>query len=195
MKEIINAFHNQKIVKVNGHNYLVNPITDHVPDTTHKLLKDVITELSVLTDFSKANRVIGEEDRGGYIAALVAFKNKKSLGMVKWNPVGLEGEIEVFFKNIYTEGKMYLHGCKKGDNVIIVEDLIDSGGTIIGMIEILRSYGANIVDVICIASKAEYGGIEKIKKETGIKPKSLIKFTCVGEKSKVVEIGGKKINL
>mgnify|MGYP003395891842 CR=1 FL=1 len=37
--------------------------------------------------------------------------------MVKWNPLGLEGDHAVNFRNAYTKGKMYLHGVSKGDKV------------------------------------------------------------------------------
>lgn len=195
MKEIIKAFHNQKIVKVNGHNYLINPITDHTPDTTYTLLKDVTKELSAIANFTKANKIVGEEDRGGFVAALMAYEKKKSLGMVKWNPDHLEARIGVDFRNAYTEGKMYLHGCKKGDNVILIEDLIDTGGTIISMVKLLRKHKINILDIICIADKEEYAGIERIEKETGIRPKSLVQFTCVNKKSKVVKVKNKPVKL
>ena len=195
MKEVIRAFHNQKIVKVNGHNYLINPITDHNPDTTYTLLRDVVKELSNLTNFSKANKIVGEEDRGGYIAALMAYEKKKSLGMVKWNPAQLKGLIGVNFRNAYTEGKMYLNGCKKGDKVILVEDLIDTGGTISSMVKLLQKHQITILDIICVADKEEYAGIDRIEKETGIRPKSLIQFTCVNKKSKVVQVKNKPIKL
>jgi adenine/guanine phosphoribosyltransferase-like PRPP-binding protein len=195
MKEVIKAFNNQKIVKVGGHNYLVNPITDHSPDATYALLSDVVKELSGLTSFYKANKIVGEEDRGGFVAALIAYAQKKSLGMVKWNPPHLKAKIGVDFRNAYTEGKMYLLGCKKGDNVVLVEDLIDTGGTIISMVKLLRKHKINILDIICLADKEEYAGIDRIENETGIRPKSLVQFTCLGKRSKVVKVKGKPVKL
>lgn len=193
MKEIIKAFHNQKLTKLNGHNYLINPVTDHTPETSYALLKDIVQELSKLADFPRVNKIVGEEDRGGYISALMAMKQKKSLAMVKWNPLDLKGQIAVNFRNAYTDGKMYLYGVKKGDRVILVEDLIDTGGTVIAMIQLLRKHGVIICDVIAIAAKDEYRAIERIKKETGIEVKHLLKFSCTGKKSKVVEVKGKRI--
>lgn len=195
MKEVIKAFHNQKIVKLNGHNYLINPITDHNPDTTYGLLLDVVKELSKLTSFFKANKIVGEEDRGGFVAALMAYEQQKSLGMVKWNPAQLEVKIGVDFRNAYTKGKMYLLGCKRGDNVVLVEVLIDTGGTIISMVKLLRQHKINILDIVCVVDKEEYAGIERIEKETGIRPKSLVQFTCLGKKSKVVKVKNKPVKL
>lgn len=195
MKEIIKAFHNQEIIKMKGSNYIINPLFDHEPETSYKLMKDAIRELSTLTDFSKANKIIGEEDRGGFIAALMAYKHKKSLAMVKWSPINLKRQISINFRNIYSEGKMYLYGVKKGDKIILVEDLIDSGGTIIAMIKLLKRAKVTIKDVICVAEKKENNGIRRIEKQTGIKVRCLLRFTCTGNKSKVIEVRNKKVNL
>lgn len=185
MEEIIKAFDNQPIKRIKKTNYAITPLLDHEPETSYELMNDVVEELSRLTDFSQADKIVGEEDRGGFIAALVAYKNKKSLGMVKWFPVDLENRVHVNFRNAYTQGKMYLYGVHKGDRIILVEDMTDSGGTIVAMIELLKKIGAIVVDVVVVAEKEELGGIQRIKNETGINVKYIIKFNCTGNKSKV----------
>ena len=105
--------------------------------------------------------------------------------MVKWFPVDLEKNIKIKFRNSYTKGEMYLYGVKKHDRVILVEDMVDSGGTIISMIKLLRKVGAKIMDVIVIAEKEEFKGINRIKDETGIDVKFLLKFSSSGNSSKV----------
>jgi adenine phosphoribosyltransferase len=192
MKELINCFNNRPIVKLKRTNYVINPLLDHEPETRFQLVDDVIKELSKLINFSKVNKIVCEEDRGGYIGSILAYKHKKSLAMVKWNPLGLEGQNGINFRNAYAEGKMYLYGVKKGDKVVLVEDLVDSGNTIISMIELLREKNIDIIDVVCIAEKVDLGGAKKIEESTGIKIKSILKFTAKGERSKILEIKGKK---
>ena len=185
MKELIAAFHNQPLTPVKGRNYIITPLVDHEPETPYTLMNEAITYLSKLADFSGANKVVGEEDRGGFIAALVAHANRKSLGMVKWNPMGLTSQIAVDFRNAYAEGKMYLHGVRTGDKVVIIEDLVDSGGTIISMIELLREHGVQVMDIAVVAEKEEFNGVKRIKQETGMDVKHLIKFNCQGKRSRV----------
>ncbi|OGF32643.1 hypothetical protein A2478_01160 [Candidatus Falkowbacteria bacterium RIFOXYC2_FULL_36_12] len=188
MKEIIKAFDRQPVINIKGRKYIINKLIDHEPETNYKLLEDVVEELSVATDFDKANKIVGEEDRGGYIAALMAYKLKKCLALVKWNPPGLRGALCIDFRNSYTHGKMYLHGIKKGDKVILVEDIIDTGGTLIAMIKLLRNANIRILSIIAVAEKIGYGGLERIEKETGLKAKCLIRVACDGELSKVQKI-------
>ncbi|MFA7308233.1 MAG: phosphoribosyltransferase family protein [Hyphomicrobium sp.] len=190
MKELIKAFHNQPLRRINGREYILNPLLDHYPETSYALMEDTILELSRITDLSKIDKIVGEEDRGGYIAALMAFRHKKSLAMVKWNPCGLDGHIGVDFRNAYTSGKMYLNGAKKGDKVLIVEDLIDSGGTIIAMISLLKYAGVEICDIITVVDKVDYGGRERILKETGFSVKNILGVACRGGRSKVISVLG-----
>ena len=135
MDEIFKAFNEQPVRWLKDRNYVITPLLDHEPETTYVLMKDVVESLSKLTDFSKADKVVGEEDRGGYIAALLAYANKKSLAMVKWFPVDLEKNIKIKFRNSYT--------------------------------------------------KEEFKGINRIKDETGIDVKFLLKFSSSGNSSKV----------
>ena len=188
MDEIIKAFDKKPVSFIRDRNYVINSICDHEPETSYKLMEDIVENLSRLTDFSKADKIVGEEDRGGYIAALLAYTNKKSLGMVKWYQVRSGKNIKVKFKNAYTEGEMYLYGVNKSDRVIIVEDMVDSGGTIISMIKLLKKAGAKIIDIIAIAEKEEYEGIKRIKEETGIEVKILLRFSSCGNCSKVTWI-------
>lgn len=188
MKHIIKAFHNSPLVPVKDRNFMINSLIDQDPATPPELLREVVEELTKITDISKATKIFGEEDRGGFLAALMAYEHNLPLAMVKWNPSGLEGQVCIDFRNAYTHGKMYANGLEPNDKVLLVEDLVDSGGTIIGMLKMLQKEKIEVVDVIVVAEKVEYKGIEAIKKATGVDVKTLIKFSSTGDKSKVVWI-------
>ncbi len=185
MKHIIDAFDNRPLVHVKDRKYIINPLTDHHPTTPFVLVDEVVTELSKLTDFSKATKILGEEERGGFLATLVAYANKLPFGMVKWNPTGLGGQFAIDFRMSYAEGKLYLNGVEPGDKVIIVEDMVDSGGTMVAMINLLKQAGIELVDVVVVAEKSEFHGIDRIKLETGVQVKHLVSFDVSGERSKV----------
>lgn len=186
---IYEAFHNQEVVMVSDKRYCVNPLLDHIPATEPELLHQVCTEMSETIDFSKADILIGEEDRGGYLCALMSHIEQKPFTLAKWNPVGLEGEVSIGFRNAYTNGTLFLNGIKefKGKNAILVEDLIDTGGTISAMIKLCKDNDINIIDVVAVAEKTNYEGLKRIENETGIKPKVLVQFYSDEKKSKVLK--------
>ena len=65
---------------------------------------------------------------------------------------------------------------KLWDKVIIIEDIIDTGGTMSAMINVLKTHGIVIQDVIAVCDRPEKKWREKIYKDTGIMPKVLVSF-------------------
>lgn len=74
----------------------------------------------------------------------------------------------------------------KGKKVIIVEDIIDTGGTIIAMTNLLRAHGVEVISIIAVAEKVDYKGLERIEQQTGIKPNVLVSFLSNETKSNVI---------
>ncbi|MEM4589489.1 MAG: phosphoribosyltransferase family protein, partial [Thermoplasmata archaeon] len=66
---------------------------------------------------------------------------------------------------------------KKGDEIIIVEDVITTGGSIIRAAKILRDYGA-IVNKVLVVVDREEGGRENLSKEN-LELISLIKVSSL----------------
>jgi hypothetical protein len=56
----------------------------------------------------------------------------------------------------------------------------------VAMIQAVRCAGVDIKEVVGLSEKLELHGVEKIKKETGIKVKTIIKLDTTGKKSKVI---------
>lgn len=62
-----------------------------------------------------------------------------------------------------------------GDNVIVVEDVVTTGGSLLKAIEKIKEYNCNIFKVICIVDREE-GAAEKFR-DMGIKFESLFKHS------------------
>jgi adenine/guanine phosphoribosyltransferase-like PRPP-binding protein len=109
--------------------------------------------------------------------------------MVKWNPSGLEGQIKISFRNPYAGGSLYFNGIEKGDKLIIVEDLIDTGGTLTSLIKALEQNQIEVIDCLVIAEIVEMKGVQKIYEETGVMPKVALSVTReTGKFSKVIAL-------
>lgn len=179
------SFHNQKLVDIQGKNFIINELTEQIPATTPELLKHTAERIIELANFNNVNKIVGEEEKGGILVAAVSMLTNIPFGLARWYPSGLPGQIMVNFSCEYTEGNIYLNGVNKGDRVIIVDDVISTGGTMIALINAIQQAGAEIVDIIVAVDKEEYKGIEHIKEVTGLKTKSVISVYVTGEESKV----------
>jgi adenine/guanine phosphoribosyltransferase-like PRPP-binding protein len=107
--------------------------------------------------------------------------------MARWYPVGIEGQISVDFKMEYASGQLYLNGVEENDKVIIVDDMISTGGTLLALIKAVQLAKGEIIDIVCVAEKIEYFGVHQIEMETGYQPKTLLKVSIAGERSKVIQ--------
>jgi adenine phosphoribosyltransferase len=59
---------------------------------------------------------------------------------------------------------MHEDAVEKGDRVILVDDLIATGGTAEGAVKLLRQLGANILAACFIIDLPDLGGAEKLRK-------------------------------
>lgn len=183
---VIEAFDNKPLLQINDYKFLINPLTEQIPATSADLLKQTTNWIVEVGCFSLSNKIVGEEDKGGILVASTALSTGLPFGMARWYPTGLENQISVDFIMEYTSGKLYLNGIEQGDQVIIVDDMISTGGTMLALIEAVKLAKANIVDIICVAEKIEYGGVHRVYEKTGYLVKTLIKISVSGERSSVI---------
>lgn len=94
----------------------------------------------------KVNKIVGEEERGGYIAACVALTVNLPFCLAKQNPCKIPGEAGVKFNMSYDDNAtLYFNGLLEKDRIIILDDIIDSGGTMIAMIKTLKEMNIEII--------------------------------------------------
>lgn len=75
-------------------------------------------------------------------------------------------------KKSYGMGNQIEGNCD--GNVILIEDVITTGGSVISCIELLKSCGVNVVQVVCILDR-QVGGVKKLE-DMGYMVKSLFKM-------------------
>lgn len=184
---VIDALDDQPLVPVGEYKFMINPLTEQIPATTAELLRATTDWIVEAGDFGGANKIVGEEDKGAILVASTSLATGLPFGMARWYPAGLEGQVSVHFEMEYTSGELFLNGVAPGDQVIIVDDMISTGGTLLALIEAVHLAKGEIVDIVCMGEKVEYGGVQRVLDKTGLPVKTLIKISMEGERSKVVQ--------
>lgn len=122
-----------------------------------------------------ANVVVGPESRGFIFGCPVAYE--LNVGFV---PVRKPGklpreEVKVNYDLEYGSNTLCMHAdaLKKGDKVIIVDDLLATGGTIEASIKLIESLGAEVVGAAFIV---ELDGLKGKDKLGDIQVKSLVHY-------------------
>jgi adenine phosphoribosyltransferase len=73
------------------------------------------------------------------------------------------------------EMEMHVDAIQPGERVILVDDLIATGGTAEGAVKLLRQIGANVVAACFIIDLPELGGADKLRK-MDVPVRTLISF-------------------
>ena len=125
----------------------------------------------------KIDKVAGIEARGFILGGSVA--HQVSAGFV---PIRKKGKlphttVSIAYSLEYGIDEMEMHAdaIKPGERVILVDDLIATGGTAEGAVKLLRQIGANVLAACFIIDLPELGGADKLRK-LGVPVQTLMAF-------------------
>lgn len=81
------------------------------------------------------------------------------------------------YKLEYGEAELEIHkdAIKEGERVVLVDDLIATGGTAEAAIKLLRNVGADVVGASFVVDLPDLGGRKKLE-DMGIKVRTLVEF-------------------
>lgn len=109
--------------------------------------------------------VVGPESRGFIFGVPIAYKNHKA-----FVPVRKKGKlpcetIEATYELEYGSATIEMHkdSIKPGQKVVIVDDLIATGGTIEAIIKMIESLGGQVVKIVFLIELAGLGGRKKLE--------------------------------
>ena len=123
-------------------------------DTMQELVKDLDFDI-----------VVGPESRGFIFGTPIAYNNHKPFvlirkkGKLPCETVSMEYELE------YGTAVIEIHkdAILPGQKILIVDDLIATGGTTEAMIRLVESLGGEVVGVVVLMELAGLKGREKLK--------------------------------
>ena len=113
------------VVKKEDYFYVVHPITDGVPEISPTLLKEVVNEIKkIMKDCDKIDKIVTMEAMGIPLASLLSIEIGIPFVIIRKRRYGLHGEVSVEQVTGYSKSKLFINGLKKGDNIMIVDDVL-----------------------------------------------------------------------
>jgi len=160
------------VVDFGGYQYFVHPVTDGVPELNKELLEEIIDGVIGIADLD-CDKILTPEAMGIPIASALTLRTGIPFCIIRKKKYKLPGEVEVLQKTGYSKGALYINGLRKGDRVVIVDDVLSTGGTMRAIVTTLRKMGVVINDIVVVVEK---GGVKPaLERELGLKIKSLVK--------------------
>lgn len=121
--------------------------------------------------------VAGLDARGFILGAVIAYE--LSVGFV---PIRKKGKlpfttVEESYELEYGSASVELHtdAVKPGDRVLLVDDLIATGGTMMAGKKLLEKLGAHVIAGVAIVDLPELGGSQKLR-AAGLNLQTLVHF-------------------
>lgn len=170
------------VFKRGEYEYFIHPITDGVPQIRPELIREVTANIVRIADLD-VDKIVTIEAMGIPIGMVLSIFCDIPLVIIRKRKYGLPGEIEISQVTGYSKSQLFLNGINRGDRVIVVDDVISTGGTLIATLESLKLAGAEVKDVVIVVERGE--GADKLRAR-GYEPKTMVRVRV--ENGKMAEV-------
>jgi adenine phosphoribosyltransferase len=154
LKHLEKSLFEAPIVKKGEYNYVIHPITDGVPYISPELLKEVTDEMKKhIKSCGSFDRIVTMEAMGIPLATSLSLDLGTPFTIIRKRQYGLPGEVSVEQVTGYSKSKMYINGLKQGDTVILVDDVLSTGGTLKAVLYVLKEIGVLVKGVFIAVYK------------------------------------------
>lgn len=166
------------IVKKGNYHYVVHPITDGIPEIKPELLKEITSEMiRHIEKCGKIDKIVTMEAMGIPLASVISMEMNLPFTIIRKREYGLHGEVSVEQMTGYSKSKMFVNGLKKGDKIVIVDDVLSTGGTLRAILTVIKQMGIIIKGVFIAVNKGQ--SAQEISKEFDILIKTFVNIDIV----------------
>ena len=179
LEELLKTLKESPIIKKGDYNYFVHPVTDGIPEMKPEILKEIVAILKEKVSLN-VDKIVCVEAMGIHLATALSLETDIPFVVIRKREYGLDGEIPVFQKTGYSEQNLYINSLNRGEKVLLIDDVVSTGGTMIATLKALKNMGVEITEAIAIVEKGE--GKKIVEHETGISILTLVKLDVVDGK-------------
>ncbi len=143
--------------------YFIHPISDGIPRMDADVLRATRDLIVEMVDWSKVDLVVSVEAMGLPLLAAVGDATGKPTVVIRKRQYGMEGEVQVDVATGYSRSTTYINDINPGERILIVDDVISTGGTLEPILATLEEMGVILQDIVIAIEKGE--GRERLAKE------------------------------
>lgn len=158
-----NSLRGAPIIWKGDYPYFIHPISDGIPRMDPDVLRATRDLIISMVDWSKIDLIVSVEAMGLPLLAAVGEASGKPTVVIRKRSYGMEGEVEVNVSTGYSKSTTYINDIKPGERILIVDDVISTGGTLEPILETIEGMGAKLQDIIIAIEKGE--GRERLSVE------------------------------
>ena len=166
--------------------YFIHPISDGIPRMEAEVLRATRDLIVDMVDWSEIDIVVSVEAMGLPLLAAVGEVTGKPTVVIRKRSYGMEGEVRVDVSTGYSSSTAYINDIKPGERVLVVDDVISTGGTLEPLLEALEEMGAILKGVIIAIEKGE-GRVRLAKERPNWPIQTLARIDIIEGRVEIVE--------
>jgi len=153
IERLVESLETCPMVQRGEYNYFIHPISDGVPLVEPELLREIGCAMVKMLDLERVDKIVVAEAMGIHIGTVLSLMTGIPLNIVRKREYKLPGEVAVHQTTGYSKGELYLNGLTKGDRVVIIDDVISTGGTARALLSALEQIGVEVVDTCFVIQR------------------------------------------
>ncbi|MDO5861711.1 MAG: adenine phosphoribosyltransferase [Thermoplasmata archaeon] len=165
LRRLRESFLNGPVVDRNGYPYFVAPLSDGVPRIDRGLLEEAVDGLAEVAELD-CDLILAPEAMGIPLAAGLTLKTGIPFLVIRKKPYGLPGEIVLDQRTGYSKATMYIDTVEPGERVAIVDDVVDTGGTLRATVRALMEAGVVVTEVAVVFNRSP--DVDALSREIGV---------------------------
>lgn len=141
------------IIQKGEYHYFVHPISDGVPMLEPGLLREIVIGIIRKANLDGVDKIVTPAAMGIHISTAVSLMTDIPLVVVRKRQYGLEGEVSLAQATGYSENEMFLNDVDSDDRVLLLDDVLSTGGTLAAITMALEEIGADVADIVAVIKK------------------------------------------
>jgi adenine phosphoribosyltransferase len=176
LEKLKKSLEESPIVKKGEYNYFVHPVTDGIPLVEPEILKEIASTVKKHAVLN-VDKIVCVEAMGIHFATALSLETGIPFVVVRKRHYGLPGEVGVHQTTGYSQGELYINGINSGDRLLLIDDVVSTGGTMIAVLKALKLMDVEIAEVIAVIEKGD--GREIVETQTGLPVITLVKVDVI----------------
>jgi adenine phosphoribosyltransferase len=119
-----------------------------------ELLREIVIRIIRKAEIDDVDKIVTPAAMGIHISTAVSLMTDIPLVVIRKREYGLDGEAALSQQTGYAENEMYINDVDPGDRVLVLDDVLSTGGTMRAVLDALDGIGADVVDTVAVIKKA-----------------------------------------
>lgn len=184
LRRLRESFLDSPVVRIGEYDYFVNPISDGLPRTDRELLEEVADGLVAVSELD-CDVILAPEAMGIPLATMLTLRTGIPFLVIRKRQYGLPGEISFGKRTGYSESRMHVSTLEPGERVVLVDDVVDTGGTVRAAVEALRGAGVVVTEVLAVFNRSP--DVAKLSEELGVPVRYLLTVGMEGGRTVILD--------